>query len=131
MISYQSKRQPCVALSTTEAEYMACCSAAREAIWLRGGLSELGFEQKLPTLIHEDNQGCIALVRNPVNHERTKHIDVRFHFIRDSVEKGLVIVRYCATKDMIADILTKPLHRPQHVLCFQGLGIKTTSGDGE
>jgi hypothetical protein len=131
MISYQSKRQPCVALSTTEAEYMACCSAAREAIWLRGGLSELGFEQKLPTLIHEDNQGCIALVRNPVNHERTKHIDVRFHFIRDSVEKGLVIIRYCATKDMIADILTKPLHRPQHLLCFQGLGIKMTSGDGE
>jgi hypothetical protein len=129
MISYQSKRQSCVALSTTEAEYMACSSASREAVWLRGALAELGCIQTGPTVIQEDNQGCIALVKNPVNHERTKHIDVRFHFIRDCVEKGAIKIRYCPTKDMIADILTKPLHRPQHIACFDGLGLRVVQSE--
>ena len=82
----KAKGKLAIALSSTEAEYMAMSSAAQEAIWLRRLLSSLGFSQK-PTILYEDNQGAIALSKNPKSHSRTKHIDIRYHFIREIIER--------------------------------------------
>ena len=109
-VSWASKLQPTVALSTMEAETMALAAATQEALWLRKLLAELGFPQK-STAIHEDNTGCIAVVQNPVNHQRVKHYDARLHFVRDIIERKEVHVPWTASQDMLADILTKPLSR--------------------
>lgn len=122
-VSWRSKRQPTVALSTTEAEYMALAEAAREAIWLRLFLSELGFSQRSAITIFDDNQGAISLARNPVHHARTKHIDVRYHYVREQVAAGTINVLYCVTHDMVADILTKPLARDKHQQHTASLGL--------
>jgi hypothetical protein len=108
-VSWCSKRQPTVALSSTEAEYMAATQATKEAIWLRRLLADLGHPQAGPTSIREDNQGAISLARNPVHHARTKHIDIQHHFVREKVEGGCITLDYCPTNDQIADLLTKPL----------------------
>jgi hypothetical protein len=123
-ISWASKKQPTVALSSTEAEYMAASNAAREAVWLRQLLTELGFAPVAPTVIQCDNQGALALVKNPVKHARTKHIDVQHHFIRELVEQGKVALEYCPTDRMVADVLTKPLHRDKHLACCASLGLQ-------
>jgi hypothetical protein len=112
-ITWASKLQPTVALSSAEAEYMAVSAAVQDAIYLRKLFNDLGFEQREPTVIHEDNQGCIALTENPVMHKRTKHIDIRHHFIRERVEMGEIVLKYVATQDQLADMLTKPLKRPE------------------
>ena len=92
---------------------MALTEAAKEVSFLMALLEELGVPQPNGADILEDNQGCIALARNPVNHARTKHIDIRHHFIREAINKGKINLKYCPTKEMIADILTKPLARDQ------------------
>ena len=115
-ISWKSQRQKTVALSSTEAEYMAASSATRELLWLRNLLSELHQTQQTVTL-HCDNQGCIALANNPTYHQRTKHIDTQYHFIREQVEKQIVRLTYIPTHQMMADVLTKPLPRLKHQLC--------------
>lgn len=107
-VSWLSKKQVTVALSTAEAEYIALSQAAQEGIWLRRLLSDLGMEAT-STVILEDNQGAIAIAKNPVNHSRTKHIDIRYHYIRECVQNGQIELQYCPTNDMKADILTKPL----------------------
>ena len=108
-ITWNSKLQPTVALSTSEAEYMAACAATQEAIHLRRLLGDLGFPQEGPTVILEDNMGCICLSENPVMHRRTKHIDIKFHFIREAVERGDVVLTFTSTSTQVADLLTKPL----------------------
>jgi hypothetical protein len=113
-ISWNSKRQPTVALSTTEAEYMATTQAAKEAIWLRQLMADVGCVQGGATTIMSDNQGSIALAKNPKHHSRTKHIDVQHHFIREVVEDEVVELKYCRTEDMVADVLTKALPRERH-----------------
>lgn len=112
-ISWQSKRQPTVALSTCEAEYAGQTQAAKEAIWLRGLLSQLtGTEQFLRSvIIYGDNQGAIALAKNPQFHARSKHIDIQTHFVRETVANKQVSLEYIPTADQIADGLTKPLTR--------------------
>lgn len=122
-ISWMSKRQPTVALSTTEAEYMAATEAAKEAIWLRSLLSELGYPQADPTILYDDNQSAIALANDPVHHARVKHIDVRHHFVREKIEEGLITLVYCQTDNMHADILTKPLSRNIFAQHAVALGI--------
>ena len=108
-MSWASKLQPTVALSSTEAEYMAVCSAVQEAIHMRRLLGDIKCLQDQPTTIYEDNQGCIALSENPVSHKRTKHIDIRYHFTRERVETGDVVLKYVATEYQLTDLLTKPL----------------------
>lgn len=108
-VSWKSKMQPTVALSTAEAEYMAASQAAQEALYLRHLLCDLGYEQTGPTTIYEDNQGCIAMSKNPVMRDRCKHIDNCIHFLRELVESDDIIMEYEGTKDMTADVLTKPL----------------------
>jgi hypothetical protein len=122
-VSWSSKKQPTVALSTVEAEYMAASNATKEAIWLRTLLRDLGFTQTLATTIHADNQGCIALSRNPVSHSRAKHIDIRHHFIRERVASNEITLEYCSTKDMVADIFTKALPREAFEKCRGALGV--------
>jgi hypothetical protein len=111
-VSWLSKLQSLVALSTTEAEYVALCSAGCEAVYMRGLLKEIGFEQPdTGTSVHEDNFGCVQLTKDSVHHTRTKHIDIRHHKIRELVADKVVRVVQCPTVDMVADALTKPLAR--------------------
>lgn len=107
-VSWLSKKQPVVALSTSEAEYVALSSAAQEAVWLRRMLTELGASPECVILM-EDNQSAIALAKNPVSHARTKHIDIRYHYVREVIQSGTVDVQYCPTAEMNADLLTTPL----------------------
>lgn len=111
-ISFLSKLQPLVALSTAEAEYIALCMTVQEALFLRQMLAELGFPQDEPTPIGEDNQACITIATNDVTSARTKHLDIRLHFVRDAHHARQVAIEYVPTKDMLADMFTKPLARP-------------------
>ena len=110
-ISWSSKKQSTVAKSTTEAEFVALTQASQEEIWPRRLLSGLDCNTDGPTLIKEDNQGAIEIAKNPKFHNRTKHIDITFYFIRDRIESKEIKVEYCSTHDMLADIMTKALPR--------------------
>jgi hypothetical protein len=110
-ISWSSKRQPTVALSSTEAEYMSACSAAQETVYLRALLKDLGHPQNGPTVLHQDNQGAIAIGSDFISNRRTKHIDIKYHFIREKVEDGVIRLQYIPTAEMVADCLTKPVGR--------------------
>ena len=123
-ISWRSKRQSVVALSSTEAEYVALCMASQEAIWLRNLLDNMNFKQEESTVIYEDNQGAIALAKNPKNHSRAKHIDVKYHYIRQAVEEKNIKLIYCSTENMIADILTKGLPKLKFEQLRSLLGVK-------
>ena len=107
-ISWMSKRQPVVALSSAEAEYVAISSATQEALWLRSMMEELGYPQS-PTIIYSDSTTAIAIANNPVLHSRVKHIDIRHHFVRDCIQRNQIKFIHQHTTKMIADILTKPL----------------------
>ena len=122
-VSWSLKKQPTVALSTAEAKYMAASNATKEAIWLRTLLSDMGFPPTQATTIHADNQACIALAHNPVNHSRAKHIDIRHHFIRERVANKEINLQHCSTKDMLADILTKQLPRDAFEKFRAALGV--------
>jgi hypothetical protein len=124
-ISWCSKKQATVALSSTEAEYIAATQAAKEAIWLRTFLKELHLAQKSATWIFSDSQGSNALIRNPVYHARTKHIDIQYHFVREHVLAGNLCYYFCATNDQVADILTKALPRGKFESFRMCLGIIT------
>jgi len=118
IISWSTNRQPTIALSTTEAEYMAASYATCEAIWLKNILKDFGVELSEPITLYEDNQSCIQLSQNPSHHRRTKHIDIRHHFIREKVEEGVVILRYITSENQQADILTKglPVNKFNHLV---------------
>ena len=113
-ISHCSKLQPTVAQSTCEAEYMALNEAAKEAIWCARFLVELGFrKENIPVLLRGDNQGAIALTENPEFHRRSKHIEIKWHWIREVVELRKIEIKFISTKEMVADGFTKPLpHKP-------------------
>jgi hypothetical protein len=111
IVSWKSKKQPCVALSSTEAEYMALCQAAKESVWMVDFLKSLGVSISDPMTINVDNQGGISLARDPVFHDRSKHIDIQYHYTRDLLKEGRVNLNYVSTKEMIADLLTKALPR--------------------
>jgi hypothetical protein len=94
--SWSSKQQPTIALSTTEAEYMASTQATKEAIWMTKLMKELGYmKEKKAMVIRCDNQGAISLTKNPTQHAQTKHIDVQHHFVRERVENGEITFEYC------------------------------------
>jgi hypothetical protein len=108
-VSWSSKKQPLVALSTTEAEYIAATHVAKEALWLRSLVSQVFGDVRDGLPLHVDNQLAIALAKDHQYHARMKHIDIRFHFICWIVDEGLVKLVYCPTEEMIADVLTKAL----------------------
>jgi hypothetical protein len=109
-----SKKMKLTTLSSTESEYVALCEAARELIWLRGLLSELGWDQTEPSVIWQDNQSTLQMVDGHRNHQASKHINVKYHFTGEQVELGYLELVYCPTEEMVADILTKPLGRESH-----------------
>ena len=108
-VCWSSKKQPVVSLSTTEAEFIAAASCACQATWLRRIMKELGQAQQDSTTIFCDNSSAIKLSKNPVMHGRSKHIDVRFHFLREMTKNETVQLIHCNTQEQVADILTKPL----------------------
>lgn len=121
VISWKSKKQQTVALSSCEAEYMALSAAAQESLYLTNLIN--GMDNVLeyaPVTIFEDNQGAIALSKNPVCRQRCKHIDIRYHFVRSVLSDGKIILHYCPTVDMVADILTKSVYkaRMDKFMCF-------------
>lgn len=120
-MSWSSRRQRCTAQSTTEAEFVAASEAAKEAVWLIQLLLEFGKENK-PSLLC-DNQSAIALVKNPVFHQRTKHIDVRVFYIREVQEKGIINIDYISTEHQLADILTKALPTPRFEKLRENIGV--------
>ncbi|KAI3649368.1 hypothetical protein MP228_005777, partial [Amoeboaphelidium protococcarum] len=128
-VSWQSKLQNIVALSSCESEYIALSNSAQEAIWLRRLLQEIGWTQDAATLIHEDNQGAIAVINGNKTHSRTKHIDVRHHFIRTCVRDGHLRVVYCPTDLMLADILTKPLPTQKFLALRDMMGMSESVAD--
>jgi hypothetical protein len=122
-ISWSSKKQGVVSLSSTEAEYVAQTHAAKKGIWLRSFVKEIRGEQGALT-ISCDNQGAIALAKDNKFHARTKHIDLRYHFIREAVEDGKIEVKYVPTDDNVSDIFTKPLPRPKFAKFVEMLGLR-------
>lgn len=101
LISWKSRKQPTVALST-------CKAAIQECMYLQQLLKGIDAYQYAQTKVFDDNQGAIALARNPVNRQRCKHIDIKYHFIRETVKSGRICLEYCSTDNMVADIMTKP-----------------------
>jgi len=104
-----SKKQSIMSLSTCEVEYVAATSSVCHTIWLRKLPKMLRMPQQVPTTIHVDNKSAVALAKNPIFYKRSKHIDTRFHFIRDYIEKKEVKLAYVRTNDQVANIFMKPL----------------------
>ncbi|WVZ94379.1 LOW QUALITY PROTEIN: hypothetical protein U9M48_040278 [Paspalum notatum var. saurae] len=108
LVSWSSRKQASVSLSTTEAEYIAAASCCSQLLWMKATLSDFGLRfGKIPLLV--DSTSAISVAKNPVLHSRTKHIDVRFHFLRDHYEKGDIDLVHVASENQLADIFTKPL----------------------
>ena len=123
-ISWSSKKQASTALSSTEAEYVAGAHAAKELVWLRALLAEIGSPCEGPTVLLMDNQSAMAIAENPVYHARTKHIAVRHHFLREKVEDGDLKLKYLPTGDQVADVLTKSLAREKHERFTKEMGLR-------
>jgi len=123
-ITWCSRKQISIALSSTEAEYVALSKAAQEACWLRSLYSELGLLQEaVPTLILGDNEGSIAMAKNPQFHKRSKHIAIRWHWVRDLVQEDKIHVDSCRDPEQTADMLTKALPHPKHKKHTSDMGL--------
>ena len=118
-----SKKQPIVTLSTCEAEYVAAITCVSHGIWLQNLLKELNMSQVEPTEIRVDNKLAIALAKNPMYHDQRKHIDTRYHYIRECITKQDVKLEYVKSQDQIADIFSKPLKKEDFVRLRNTLGI--------
>lgn len=123
-IAWSSKKQPITALSSTEAEYISVTSAACEAVWLRRLLQDMNEKQACPTTLMCDNKSAISIARNPILHGRTKHIDTRYHFIRDLIKDGTINIIHCSTLDQVADVFTKGLPNCKFEVLRNMLGMR-------
>ena len=121
-ITWRSSKQSCVSLSTAEAEYVARAEAAQEAIWLQR-LSDILGKKISNTVLLEDNQSAICITKSQLSRRRTKHIEIKYHFIRDLVEAGRISLNYCPSNDMIADMLTKgfPISQFEKLCALAGM----------
>ena len=119
-ITWTSKKQPIVTLSTTETDYVSLSVA----VWIRQLLDDLHMSQDQPTVIMEDNQGAICLANNPVIHSRTKHVDIRYHYVREAIGNRAVKVQYCPTEEMVAELLTKALPKSRFPTLRHKVGLK-------
>ena len=124
LVSWASRRQPVVAKSTTEAEYIAANEAGSEGVWFRSFLEELGYPQTSATTLYIDNQSTIKVGKNPEHHSRMKHINTKYHWLREQVEDSVFCLDYIPTDRMPADILTKPLERVLHEKMCHLLGLR-------
>ena len=124
-VSWAAKQQEIISLSTTESEYIAVMHASKEALWLQSLISQLFDVSLQPTTLFSDNQSTIALTQDHQYHPRTKHINIRCHFIHWIIENGSIRLIYCPTEDMLADTLTKALPSPKvkHFVAELGLAL--------
>lgn len=122
-ISWCSRKQKTVALSTTESEYIAASESIKELIWLQMLFKEFFDSGDGIPLLSSDNQSAIKLIKNPEFHKRTKHIDIKYHFIRKKFSNGLFELQYVSTTDQVADILTKPLAKDKFVRFRSMIGV--------
>lgn len=127
-ISWRSHKQQTVALSTAEAEYMAMSSAAQEALWLQQLHGELGQQLKNPLIIFSDNQSAIKLTTNDCYLPRSKHIDIRYHFLKSHVNNLKIKFLYVKGEEMIADNLTKGTTSDKHLYCATKMGLRSKGG---
>ncbi|CAL9026795.1 unnamed protein product [Prunus brigantina] len=125
VFAWASVKQNCVALSTAEAEYISASEATTQAVWLRFVLEDFGELQTEATPLHCDNISAIAITRNLVFHQKTKHIDRRYHFIKDALQEGVVDLIYCPTNEQLADIFTKALAKDRFCYLREKLGVKS------
>ena len=123
-ISWSSKKQPTVTLSSTEAEYIAGAHATKEATWLRLLLTELEQDTSLPTILHVNNQSTIAIARNLEFHGCIKHIDVHYHYIHQVIDDGTLYLEYAPTQEQVADVLTKGLPPASHIKFTTAMGVQ-------
>ena len=121
-IHWRSIKQKTVAISSTEAEYIAMSEATAEAIWLKSILGELGMPQQT-VLMCGDNVLSMHIIKNPVSHHRCKHIDVRYHFIRDHFQNGNITLKYIESCKLCADFMTKGLNRIKHFECMKSINL--------
>ncbi|GKD47729.1 retrovirus-related pol polyprotein from transposon TNT 1-94 [Tanacetum coccineum] len=128
--TWSSKKQPIVTLSSCEAEYIAATSCVCHAIWLRSMLKELHMEQEDATEIYVDNKSAIDLAKNPVYHDLSKHINTRYHFIRECIARKDVRVIHTSSEDQVADIFTKPLNERDFTRQRMMLGVGKSSLKG-
>jgi hypothetical protein len=124
--TWKSKKQTTIALSSTEAEYVALLEASWEACWLQNLYEELGCKQQSPITIKGDNDGSITMARNQQFHSQSKHIAILWHWVRDLVEQELVRIETCRDPQQTADVLTKALPRPKHCQHTSEMGVAST-----
>jgi len=130
IITWQSSKQKVVALSSCEAEYIAAATAACQGVWLARLVKDMtGVEPGAPEL-KVDNQSAIALSKNPVHHDRSKHIDTRFHYIRECIDENRIVLGHVSTEEQLADILTKALGRVRFLELRELIGVVTIGGEG-
>jgi hypothetical protein len=122
-VSWDARKQKTVALSSTEAEYMGLAEATKEASYLRSFLIELGLDNLSSVVVYEDNLGALKLAANPTFHNRSKHIDIKYHFIRDAVKEKILSLSHVSSAEMVADVLTKGLPGSRHQRCVRELGL--------
>lgn len=127
LITWVSQKQRCVALSSCEAEFMAATAAACQAIWIQNILSQITGVETGPVVLFIDNKSALDLAKNAVFHGRSKHIHVRYHFVRECVERGDIILKYVSSENQKADILTKALVTAKFEQMRNLLGIKNLS----
>ena len=123
LISWKSKKQNTVSRSSAEAEYRSLATLTAEVVWVANLFKELQVPLHTPSSIYCDSKAAIQIAANPVFHERTKHIEIDCHFIRERIQQGLIQIIYINTKDQQADLLTKALGRSQHVSLLSKLGV--------
>jgi hypothetical protein len=123
-VSWSSKKQTSVALSSTEAKYIVAAHTTKEVIWLKRLLIKLGLDLDSPTVLHVDNQSAIAITHNPKFHDHTKHIEVRHHFLRHKVEGEEIRLEYTPTDEQTADVLTKGLVCNKHKCFSKAMGLR-------
>ena len=128
VVSWCSKKQPIVTLSTTKAEFVAATICACQGVWMKRILKELGYSDGGCTTVMCDNSSTIKLSKNPVMHGRSKHIDVRFHFLRNLTKEGTIELVHCGSQDQVADIMTKPLKLEDFQKLRKLLGVCEISG---
>ena len=130
-VGWKSKKQTCVATSSCEAEYIACCLATKEAIWLSRIMSDLLCRKECyPISIGVDNNGAIHMANNVVVNDRSKHISIQYHFVREAVRQGQISLRRESSGTQLADPLTKPLDRVMHQRLTQLQGIQNLTDIG-
>jgi hypothetical protein len=126
LVSWLIKKQSSVSLSTTEAEYIAAATCCTWVLWMKQTLTDTQVEYDEPIPIYCDNKSAINISKNPIMHSKTKHIPIKYHFLREQAAENNIRVKYMGTKEQVVDIFTKPLPREAFEYLCQRLGVIST-----